>query len=382
MQITAEIRKYHWNGYCREYLGTSIELVEVEQVADWRKGLCLCKKESQGSWNQKTHKHLKSYRIFLVNSELKAVFYHDSDSYWELMNLESLPMERSFGGFYVTYEGKCQVLATYPGQDRDTEYRYYQTICNIITEDGIILQDDEKKEFLSTHKIRSCRELLNGRVLADNSLYCLEDYSLIKELSKKINIIGNFENGVVRAEVLDDICNLYVIVQNKRIVRYFKEQDFIDISEILNADLTPIKPKQRLQIKPDNIDAKIATTNYKTVIKDYLYEINPKYNTRLNNFDSILAINHVRHYIDYTGYFEEKGQWYKIDYEELKQTFIKMIETHYPIKNFITNIYPIGKIKFNDKSAILYCFKCHPFGYLDINGNLIYDFNLNDIKWY
>lgn len=170
MQITAEIRKYQWNGYYRDYLGTKNELIEVEQVTDWRRGLCLCKEETEGSWNQKTHRCLKSYRMFLVNSELKAIFYHNSDYYWELIDLESLPMERAFGGFYVIYEGKCQVLATYPGQDRETEYNYYQNICDIITEDGIILQEDEKKKFLRTHKIRSCRELWNGRVLLDNSL--------------------------------------------------------------------------------------------------------------------------------------------------------------------------------------------------------------------
>lgn len=47
MKISAEIRKYKWNGYYRHYIGTQTELIEVEQVSEWRKGLCLCKEKKR-----------------------------------------------------------------------------------------------------------------------------------------------------------------------------------------------------------------------------------------------------------------------------------------------------------------------------------------------
>lgn len=383
MKITAEIRKYKWDGYYRHYLGTQREEFEVEQVTDWRCGLCLCKQEREGSWEYELGRNIKHYRMFLVNSNHEAIYYHDSDYYWEKIDVDNLPMERVFGGFYVVYEGKSQVLRTYPGQDHDTDYNYYQQISTVITEDGRILKDDEKCKFLKKNKVHNCIELFDNRVLFENKLYSLDTYSFIKSLPKDIELVGKYKDGLIHAEIKYDYCNLIVLVKNKRIVRYFNENDFIDISHILGVDIYEKNSYDRKsQIVPPNTQPIICKTNYITSIKDYYYELNPRYNSSLDNFSNRHTINIVRQYKDYTGYYKEKGIWYKIDIEDLKQTFLDMLDKHSTVRNFITRISFFSSTHYNGKSAKLYRFECRPYGYIDTNGNLIYNFNPNKINWY
>ncbi|MDE6042368.1 MAG: hypothetical protein K2G07_02335, partial [Muribaculaceae bacterium] len=107
-------------GFTNEFVET--RQIEVKQISEWRKGLCICVGPA------KQH----GYHIaYIVNSFNKVIFSkneRDSGCCWKW----GYCIERVFGGFYVAYEGRCNVL-TFPGKDRDTEYSYYKEVTNIIT---------------------------------------------------------------------------------------------------------------------------------------------------------------------------------------------------------------------------------------------------------
>ncbi len=59
-----------------------------------------------------------------------------------------------------------------------------------------------------------------------------------------------------------------------------------------------------------------------------------------------------------------------------------MIELHFPVKNFITDIELIGNVEYQGNKCDLYLFDCKPYGIIDCNGYFHYQFDENNIKWY
>ena len=383
MKISAEIRKYKWDGYHKHYIGTQMELIEVEQVSEWRKGLCLCKEEKKGSWRYDIGGHLKSYRMFLVNTDMEAVFYHVSDYYWELANLDSLPMERIFGGYYITYEGKSKVLGTYPGQDRDTEYMYYQQVCDVITEDGKVLDESEKQHFLKTYTLKKGKELGENRVLLGNELYCLDDYSFISRLPQNIDLEGKYIDGKIKTYILNDERDFYVLVQRRKIIRSFEAKAFAEVVDIVDSTFlqkenkpfrkrpTPTEGEEIIDISPE----------YVSVIDGYLYAFPIKYGTSCTNIPRFWLDKVLLYQGEFSGYYKERGVWYRIKHEDIYNKMIEMQKNNFPIPNFIKEISFIRKLKYQSKPTDLYLFKCRPYGFLNENGELEYHFDPNNIVW-
>ena len=376
MKISAEIPKYKWNGYYTQYIGSQKELIEVEQVSDWRKGLCVYKKETK-NWNPTVNRYLKSYQMFLVDTDLRAVFYHHSDYYWELADLSSLPMERFFGGFYIVYAGKSICLRTYPGQDRDTEYRYTQEICKIITEDGNVLDNAEKEHFLQTHTLQKGEELGENRVLLENSLYSLDDYSLIAKLPQGVELVGKYSDGKIKANIIKDFRDFYVLVQRREIIKSFEAKMFTEVIAI--ADPTFLQKDNRpFRKKPIPTDAEEVIEvipEYVSIIDGYLYGFPAKYGVSCTNITKGIYQG------EFTRYFKERGRWYKVKHEEVYNIMKQMQDDKFPIPNFIVEISFIKKVKYQSESADLYLFKCRPYGYLNTLGELEYDFDPDNIIW-
>lgn len=382
MKITAEIEKYKWNGYYREYLGKETELIEVEQVSDWRKGLCICKEETK-KWNSPENRYLTSYRMFLVNTDLIAIFYHNSDYFWELADLNSLPIERFFGGFYIVYEGKSICLGTYPGQDRDTEYRYTQVICKVISDDGKVLDNAEKDLFLQTHTLQKGKELGDNRVLLDNSLYSLDDYSFIAKLPQGVELVGKYTEGKIKANVKKDFRDFYVLVQRRKIIKSFEAKVFTEAIAIVDPTFLKEdnRPFRKKPIPTETEDAVEIIPEYVSIIDGYLYGFPDKYGASCTNIPKGWLDRVILYQGEFSGYFKERGKWYKVKHEEIYNMMKQMQEDKFPIPNFITEISFIKKVKYQSESAGLYLFKCRPYGYLNTLGELEYAFDPDNIIW-
>lgn len=381
MKISAEIHKYKMHGYSLDYIGSQTELIEVEQVSDWRKGLCICKEEKRGSWNSERG-YLKSYRMFLVNTDLKAVFYHDSDYYWGLANLDSLPMERLFGGYYITYEGKSKVLGTYPGQDRDTDYMYYQEVRDVITENGKVLDETEKEHFLKTHELNKGKELGENRVLLGNKLYRLDDYSFITTIPQNIDFEGKYINGKIKAYILNDSRDFYVFVQRRKIIRSFEAKIFEEVLSIVDSTFLQEenKPYRKRPTPTPEEEVIDIIPEYISLIDGYLYAFPHKYGTSCTNIPRWIDED-MLYQGEFNGYYKERGIWFRIKHKDIYNKMIEMQKNKFPIPNFIKEISFIKRFKYKSKQTDIYLFKCRPYGYFNKNGDLEYHFDPNNIIW-
>ena len=103
-------------------------------LGEWRKGLAIFK---------------CNYCQFLIDEDLFIVKCTKKD----FLNADLKPnngIYRIFGGYYVFASWKRQVMATYPGTDRETLYNDYYSIDSILDENGKLLNDDDRKRILTT----------------------------------------------------------------------------------------------------------------------------------------------------------------------------------------------------------------------------------------
>lgn len=385
MKITATIYHYELKGHYREFIGTSKEEIEVQQISEWRKGFCLCD-QSHESWFPQYTQNAKCHRVFLVNEKLEAIYYCDSDYYMELYslekNVEAIPMKRVLGGYYVVYEGKCHCLGTYPGQDRDTEYAYSIKIKDIILENGEILSDKERIKFLKVNSIKEYTELGENIILCEDTLYRLSDYSFISKISSSLKIEGKFRNGLIKAYETNYFCNLYVVVYRKEIIHYIKDQVFEEVAEILGVSLAASTKKKQKKIKKTS-EKRINITDLEVVtrIKNYYYVLEPRINVTISNFTEPFIVSILPQVSEFSKIFKKGHQWVEVSIDDLKTSYDRLIREHYPVNNFITDIKYIKPIVFHEKKCNLYKFKCRPYGYINLNGKFELDFDINHIKW-
>lgn len=349
---------------------------EVNQITPWRKGLCICIGNAPDP----------NYHIaYIVNEQHEAIFYkssRDSGCCWK----SGYCLERVFGGFYVAYEGRCNAR-TFPGKDRETEYSYYKVITNVITEDGHLLSYEMMNKFLKKNKVRPCRDLFDGIVLCDNATYKLDDYSLINELPENSFVDYKKHDGYYKVEMRDDYSKLYVVVKSKRIIRYFKEKDFIDVMSITHGFI-PEKHESK-PLNPDCPPANTTTTLFeckiKEIIKDYYYIIDPK--SGINAFSNIPSFltdhpDMIQHPLTYSGFIKIGKIWYHLDMDNIKSVVRELVSKYFPLKNYITDIKYLCDIKFENTKCKLFKFDCEPFGIIDSHGVVHYDFNVNNIIWH
>lgn len=370
MTITYDI----YSSINNEFIGT--RCYEVSQISQWRNGFCICMcKENNAT------------AYFLVNSQHKAIVKkstRESGCCWQ--GYFGSCIKRVFGGAYVVYEAKCNAL-TFPGKDRDTEYSYYKVPVSIITENGHILSYEEFVKYIKRHKILECRELFDGIVLCNNATYNLSDYSLINTLPDSVSVNYTAENdGTYKAYILSDHCRLYVLVKSKKIIRYFHESDFLDIADILKAQIPKLDNRSKARVYPPK-DVEVLPSplpyRYREVIKGYYYTLLPKYGCAfVSNFPSIFShADMLESCISYSGYYQEKGVWYKLNISDLQLTIDEMLKEHHPVRNFITEIRFISNVLFKNQNVSMYSFECKPYGTIDSNGVFQYCFDPYRIIW-
>lgn len=144
-----------------------IEKILATRVSQFRKGIAI--------YTSTVHSHCGycDVNAYLVDSNKNIIYFSQEQ---DLSDYGSPNLTRAFGGFYVSYKPKRCCLRTFPGQDRDTEYKIHAEIKNIITEDGKVLSREEQATFLMFHKILECEEIKDGVIKCEGKLYSLSSY--------------------------------------------------------------------------------------------------------------------------------------------------------------------------------------------------------------
>ena len=371
MVITYErdIYSYDRYGYRDKLLEHRKDAINCEQIKEWRKGFCICKSNEN---------HFKYF--YIVNHKSEAICCVSS------IDDEFDSIQRIFGGYYVVFEKKWECIRTFPGQDRDTEYKEYYSAARIYNEAGTILNDEEKDNFIKTHDIYdSYLELGEGIISKGSSIYKLSDYSYIADIPSNASIKGKFIHGKCDIWMNNDFRDFYVLVKNQYVYKVFERDIFESIVKILGSD---ILRKENVQISKSETPSESIKIKPKIIpiIHNYLYGFPKKYNCPATNFASEKFGVHkycmAFQSAIYTGYYFENGIWYKLDAEDVKESIDELCSKYFPVKNYIRNIFKIKDgIHCDDGNYDLYLFKCRPFGYMNKKGIINYSFDINRIEW-
>lgn len=367
MVITYErdIYSYDRYGYRDKLLEHRKDAINCEQIKEWRKGFCICKSNEN---------HFKYF--YIVNHKSEAICCVSS------IDDEFDSIQRIFGGYYVVFEKKWECIRTFPGQDRDTEYKEYYSAARIYNEAGTILNDEEKDNFIKTHDIYdSYLELGEGIISKGSSIYKLSDYSYIADLPLNIKIKGKFVDGKCDVWMKNDFRDFYVLIKDKNVYKVFERDDFEQIVKILGSDIlndeedqpsNRVFPSVSIKVEPQIIP----------IIHDYLYGFPEKYNCPVTNFCPEGPNYCFFQYAQYTGYYFENGIWYELDRKDMIEIVDKLRSEYFPVKNYIRDIYKIKDgIHCDNDNFDLYLFECRPFGYMNKKGFINYSFDINKIEW-
>lgn len=329
-----------------------------------------------GAWRNGLAIFQTEYVDYLITKDL-YIKYKSNYNTWIDENGKKLrnTISRIWGGYYVLRDWHCKVLATYPGQDRETKCCYYIDVEAILDENGRRLSLKEMSNYLKHHKIRYCTDLGNNLVFCDNSVYDVKDYSLIFSFNKEVIPLGYFNDGRCKLSVISDYRDFIVVVKNKIVKSVFDVEQFENIARLFNDNFM-IKDisherKYKANYDYDIIDnlkeneIEIVRPKIDTIIKKYFYEVAKDY-----DYDM---------FADNFYYVNKKWKCLLFDSESLA-LFDKVDEMNNNAPNFITHISQIDN-RFVNKKVKLFLFKCRPFGFLNEDGTFDYKFDVNNIKW-
>lgn len=314
---------------------------------------------------------------------------------------------RIFGGYYVSLAKYQYDYRTFPGQDRDTEYEEMTTIHDIYDEDGKRLNKEQCDKFIKFTDIlhlMTAAELGEGRVLFDNALYDLKDYSLIAKYQKRVLLEGAFENGRCKVRIPEDDRNFIVAVYEHKICYVFNEFDFERIRETLNLsiekekklwsdsdvvgrkDVDDIECVHEYYPKPEVAIEKYHSTSPTDITEYSYFQLQPLFT------DEFFEKNRAPGLVDYwmrvmaCKYYKNTRYncYLHIPYEGYKQLCDSIIKVNGNRPNHITKVSKLGEcdILIHKKHKYeIYLFECRPYGYITTSGKLIYDFDINNIRW-
>lgn len=336
----------------------------------------------------------------------------------EVVRVNNGRLYRIFGGYYAHLVTRNYNYRTFPGQDRETEYEQMQIVNALFDEDGKLLEYEQSVEIFKKLDILQglmAVEVGEDRVYYKNALYDLNDYSLIAKFSKNIILDGVFTNGSCRVIIPDDNRNFIVAVCDHKISRVFTEQEFNHLKSLL-----------RLEIKEDEPLYEISKIVSKNDVIVFIDEYNPKVEISIENYLATtptfihnngcvyqLSPRFTDDFIDEIEHWRSMGEgYYKWHLESLENRCfmqrdgmrclhissenydnlykeLSLINDNRP--NYIKNIVKMGQCvllgeeNFNNRNAVteyeIYRFECRPYGYITTSGELIYDFDVNNIKW-
>lgn len=369
---------------------------QVGRISDWRNGIAIAVGMSQGKFQL-------GNLFYLIDEEGKILYTNQILT--DLCGVE-IPdpffIERMFGGYYIVRHLASSCRRTYPGQDRDTDYDYYQIIDKIIDENGNVLSFEEKETILSQILYK---EKENGREveredkiveLGENLIYRIKD-SCVYELSnfKKIGTLKQqnlrfsiFKDGICKIYIEDDFRDLYVLVKDSKIYRYYDKQIFEEIMELIDSDfLEEKKEAYRERVIPPK-DSKIEKAKLKMVceIEKYLYSFPEKYHLRFNTYSvnrwgsSERMKNSLKIIYCFSGYYLENGIYYYLNNVELCEMIDTFENQKNNVPNFVDDVRFLKDVEIHGEQMKLYLFEIRPYGLLYKNGVFSYNFDVSNIQ--
>jgi hypothetical protein len=361
---------------------------ELQRISDWRKGIAIAR--------YYTSSIKPSRQYYLIDKNYNYLYSNNS---WKEDEIEGEQIERVFGGYYIIRDAKCKCVATYPGQDRDTEYSYQTYIKDIIDENGCILSSDEKKRFLESQQIKYVTEYGEGIVECGSFFYELDNYECLFKIEKKLVPIGIFKDGKCKVGILSDYRDFIVFVKDNEIVKVYDEKDYLFFKEVFGVECQTIQTKaidEELYYPeelPNNSD--VVVEHFKPIVE---YEINryepiwPRHPKRFLGDDKSSGVKRVldtswgimrwksMSYKD--EFYNVDGKWIEISKEDSQNVFDKIFEIKCNRPNFIKEIVCVERdLSLESGIFSIYKFECRPYGYLRKDGVLEYDFDVNNIIW-
>lgn len=349
------------------------EFSSVEIISEWRKGFAVACLYS---------KIAKPHRQYLLLDQNYTIHYTMSD--YNEDQLELPLIERVFGGNYIVKTSHQIGRLCIPG--RDDEENYETVVYCILDSDGKEIKDNCIHSNNIGYKHLCYKELGNAIIFYKNSLYNLEDYSLIKELPYNIDEIRDCKNGERKFYVIDDFRDYYVIVKDCKIIKYYQRKNFEEIASLFNISLKAENRRTDIkQIKPDKDSIFVVREPFLICkIEKYLYEMPSNFSTinnicHLNNdtkYGDIMVKASLQKHFIFNPYYLENGKWYDFGNHKCENFYALLEEVNKELPNYVSNITYIKKVIWNDEECDLYLFESKPYGYLDKNLNFIYNYEV------
>ena len=312
---------------------------------------------------------------------------------------------RVFGGYYVSLGEHRFNYRTFPGQDRDTEYETTTIIYDIYDENGERINSKQDAGFFKSMDIlqtMTAVEIGEDRVFYKNALYDLSDYSLVASFTKNIRLEGMFIDGQCKVRCPEDDRNFIVAVLGHKVWQVFDEDEFRRIVEVLNLDVEKEECNYGVSeiIEQNEIEdmdcvveyypkAEITIEKYlasspTVIVHDLLtYRLEPMFTDEyIDRFNAPGMLNYVMSVMACKYYKSSSYSHYlHIPYEGYKLLYESISSVNNKRPNFIKKVVEVGSCNILSEQCDLYRFECRPYGYITPSGKLIYDFDVNSIKW-
>lgn len=364
------------------------------RISDWRNGIAIA------MFHKSSLKPSDHY--YLIDKEQNYLFEH---TLWNEEELDAPQIERVFGGYYIVRDLKLSSVRTFPGQDRDTEYYYNTCISKILDEQGNVLNETDKQNVIKTILYSKEIKTLDGsrtiteedRIIElgenlifrikDSGIYKLSDFTRLSSLDIIKPLFSTFKDKVCKIYVEEDFRDFYVIVKDKKIIRFYDKSIFEEILDIVNPDFLSKEKKVYPERVIPNENSSIITVkpHLECEIDRYLYSFPKSYQLSINayslNYATPQRIKDTLHaFYGYSGFYYDNGICCKIDEEELHTIIDSFEEQRNNIPNYVDNIKYIRDIEFEGQRTKLYLFEIRPYGLLSTDGNFKYDFNISTLK--
>lgn len=359
----------------------------LERITDWRKGIAVARyyiNSIKPSWN-----------YFLIDKDFNYLYKKRS---WDEEEIEGDQIERVFGGYYIVRDVKYLGCQTFPGQDRDTEYYYSTCIKEVLDENGVILSEEEKKEYLKQNPIKLTTEYGEEIVECESSFYRLDTYQYLFTIPKTLKPIGLYKDGRFRVGIVSDYRDFYMVVKDKTITTVYDDKQIKFIEKLLGID---IEEEDNSHSSPRNkyMKQEYSPTNKKPEETAKIKVIEPEVTVEINNYLSTLFVpyqlyGHGRYiydenygitrflFVPLTCYYYVDDEWRMIEGSVAQKAYEKLYEQHVNRPNYIQEVERIAdEIVLEGETYSIFRFKCRPYGYITKDGKFDYDFDVNNIQW-
>lgn len=358
----------------------------LERVTDWRKGIAVARyyeSSIKPSWN-----------YFLIDKDYNYLYKKWSFNEEEISGEQ---IERVFGGYYIVRDVKLDGCRTFPGQDRDTEYYYSTCIKDVLDENGVVLSEEEKKEYLNHNPIKLTTEYGEEIVECESSFYSLNTYQYLFSIQKKLKPLAFFKDGRFRVGIVSDYRDFYVVVKDKTITTVYDDKQFKFIEKLLGIDIEEEEKSSSSRTKymkqKYHPVGKIPEEN--TKIKEIVPEISVEINKYLSSIsvpyamygsgifvnDDIYGIKRFK-FKPYSCYYFVDNEWRMIEGSVAQKAYDTLFEQNESRPNYIQDIQTIAdEIILDGETYSIYRFQCRPYGFISKDGKFDYDFDVNNIQW-